>query len=233
MANEEGINIQMNNQEEIINYLIRTVKELRNENMEMKKRLTKLENWKKEVEENEREKIIDKFQSKIMDKKEQIDLIKNKFKSRGLTVKKLNLLFSSSKEGDSSQIVHNKIDGRENILMLVKTTKGRKFGGYTSIGFDSSQSSKEDDKAFLLSLDKLKTYDNIRNENAIFCSKDDVPFFYSNFGKYNIKIENKFFSKEGYTAKKGDCFETTEDYEINGGEEKFVVKELEFFQIIF
>ena len=233
MDDEKVNNFKINNQEEILNYLIKTVKELKNENMELKKRLINLENWKKEFEENQIEKDKQNFNSKIMNKKEQINLIKNKFKKRGLTIKKLNLLFSSSEEGDSSQIVHNKIDGKENILMLVKTTKGRKFGGYTNIGFDSSQSTKEDNEAFLFSLDKLKTYDNIKEENAIFCSKDTVPFFYSNFGNYNIKIENKFFSKDGYTTKKGDCYETTEDYEINGGEERFVVKELEFFQIIF
>lgn len=48
-----------------------------------------------------------------------------------------------------------------------------------------------------------------------------------------IIYPNNFLSKEGYTNKKEDCYYTTEDYELNGGEEKFIVKELEYFQVIF
>ena len=59
------------------------------------------------------------------------------------------------------------------------------------------------------------------------------PYFYSYQGNYNIEIPNSFFSNDGKTALKSDCFYTTEDYEINGGEEKFRVKELEYFQINF
>ena len=33
-------------------------------------------------------------------------------------------------------------------------------------------------------------------------------------------------------AKKGDRYKTTEDYEINGGEKKFLATEVEVFQVI-
>ena len=230
-----------NKQEDIINDLIQIVKELKNENLKLKtenieifKRLDMLENWKNEIE-KEKEKIEkEKFNSKIMNTNEQINLIKNKFIKRGKVIQRLNLLFSSSKDGDSSQTVHNKIDGKKDILMFVETTKGRKFGGYTNIGFDSSDAHKNDDEAFLISFDKLKIYDNINKGGwAIYCCKSNAPWFYSKNGKYNIRIDNNFFSNLGYTTKKGDCYQTTEDYELNGGEESFTVKELEYFQIIF
>jgi len=227
---------QINSQQDLINNLIQTVKELKNENQKLKaenieinKRLEALENWKNKIEEKEKE----KFNSKIMNTKEQINLIKNKFKNRGKTIQRLNLLFSSLKDGDLGQTVHNKIDGKNNVLLFVETIKGRKFGGYTNIGFDSSDQTKKDDEAFLISFDKLKTYDNIKGGLAIFCCKNNLPWFYSNFGKHNIRLDNKFFSNVGYTTKKGDCYQTTEDYELNGGEESFTVKELEYFQIIF
>ena len=227
-------------QEDIINDLIQIVKELKNENLKLKtenieinKRLDILENWKNEIEQKEQKEKA-KFNSKIMNTEEQKNLIKNKFINRGKVIQRLNLLFSSSKDGDSSQSVHNKIDGKKDILLLVETTKGKKFGGYTNIGFDSSDNHKNDDEAFLISFDKLKIYDNInKGDWAIYCCKSNPPWFYSKGGKYNIRIDNNFFSSLGYTTKKGDCYQTTEDYELNGGEESFIVKELEYFQIVF
>ena len=238
-----NLNKQQNKQEDIIKDLIQIVKELKNENLKLKtenieinKRLDILENWKNDIEKKkkEKEKEKEKFNSKIMKTEEQINLIKNKFINRGKAIKRLNLLFSSSNDGDSSQTVHNKIDGKKDILMFVETTKGRKFGGYSNIGFDSSNNHKNDDEAFLISFDKLKIYDNINKGGwAIYCCNNNCPWFYSKQGKYNIRIDNKFFSGVGYTTKKGDCYKTTEDYELNGGEETFTVKELEYFQIIF
>ena len=239
---------QKNNQEDIINDLIQTIKDLKkenlklkNENIEINKRLDILEKWKNEIENKKRKKEKEKekqekekFNSKIMNTKEQINLIKNKFLNKGKVIQRLDLLFSSSRDGDSSQTVHNKIDGKKNILLFVETTKGKKFGGYSNIGFDSSGQFKNDDEAFLFSFDKLKTYDNInKGGSAIYCCQNALPWFYSNGGNHNIRIDNNFFVNGGYTAKKGDCYQTTEDYELNGGEEKFIVKELEYFQIIF
>ena len=122
--------------------------------------------------------------------------------------------------------------------MLVETIKGRKFYGYTNIGFDSSDSTKSDNNAFLISFDKLKTYDYIRNSYAAISSfgrtRNSLPTFYSHNNRYhNIDIVDNFFSNDGGTAKKGDCYYTSEDYELNFGEECFRVKELEYFQIIF
>lgn len=40
-----------------------------------------------------------------------------------------------------------------------------------------------------------------------------------------------FLSVEGNVAKKGDRFNTTEDYELNGGEKKFMAEEVEVYQV--
>ena len=42
-----------------------------------------------------------------------------------------------------------------------------------------------------------------------------------------------FFSDRGNVARKGDRYKTTEDFEINNGEENFYVKELEVYQVLF
>ena len=236
-----NLNKKINNKEDIIFQLCDVIKEMKNEilgikneNNDLKKRILEIENWKKRKEEEDKKRKEEgKFPSLILTEKNQKELIITKLKSRGKTINSLNLLFRASRDGDQSSVVHNKIDGKTNILMIVQTIKGLKFGGYTQIGFDSSNQSKQDANAFLFSIDKNKTYDNIPNNNAIYCNNSGCPYFYSSTGNYNIEIPNSFFSNDGKTTKKGDCYYTTEDYEINGGEEKFRIKELEYFQINF
>ena len=239
-----SLNKKKNNKDDIIYQLCDVIKEmkneifeLKNENYDLKKRILNIENWKKRKEEEEKrkeeEKEKKKFPSLILTEKNQKELIITKLKNRGKTINSLDLLFRASRDGDQSSVVHNKIDGKREILMIVQTTKELKFGGYTQIGFDSSGSNKQDAQAFLFSIDKNKTYDNIPNKSAIYCNASACPYFYSDAGNYNIAIPNAFYSNDGTTTKKGDCYYTTEDYEINGGEEKFRVKELEYFQINF
>ena len=100
--------------------------------------------------------------------------------------------------------------------MFVETTKGRKFGGYTNIGFVNSNSNcYSDNNAFLISFDKLKTYVKIQNQNPNYAicysySSNYLSSFYSHSGYHNILINDNFFSNKGYTAKKGDCYYTSE-----------------------
>ena len=226
---------------DVMKEMKKEILELKLENSSLKERISKIEKWKKEKEEEKKrreeeekkrreEEEKKKFPSLIMTKKEQKELIIKKFEGRGKKINSLNLLFRASRDGDQSSVVHNKIDGKNEIIMIVETIKGLKFGGYTQIGFDSSNQNKNDSQAFLFSFDKNKTYDNNGNY-AIYCYSSDCPYFFSHYGNYNIKIPNSFYSNNGYTTKKGDCFYTTEDYELNGGEEQFRVKELEYFQI--
>ena len=193
-----------------------------------KSKLINLGNKNNKQEKEEKE----KFNYKIMNTNEEINLIKNKFKEKGKIVERINLLFSSSKDGDSNIDVHNKVDEKKDILLVIETNKGRKFGGYTNIGFKENKCDY-DSEAFLISFNKLKTYNNIKGCWAIYSNKKGCPSFYSKYGKYNILVPNNFLLNEGSTTKKGDCYNTTEDYELNGGEEKFIVKELEYFQVIF
>ena len=48
----------------------------------------------------------------------------------------------------------------------------------------------------------------------------------------NIYLVGNLLNVEGNVAKKGDRYNTTEDYEINGGEKKFMAEEVEVFQVI-
>ena len=166
-------------------------------------------------------------------------IIKNSYEIGFLLNKLINLnpvsftlLYKGSQDTDNSKIFHQKCDGQKNILLFILTNKKYIFGGYTSVGFDSSGNAKNDDQAFLFSVDFQKIYDIKHNLYAIFCNKNCGPIFCAKSdGLYNICIPDKYFKCTSYTCKKGIPFNTTEPFELNHGEKEFQVVELEIFRI--
>ena len=113
---------------------------------------------------------------------------------------------------------------------MVKTKEGLKFGGYTRLGFNSSESAILDKDSFLFSFDTMKTYDTIEGKETIYC----FPTYGPTFGwSRDIEIKNNFLSNKGRVQTKMNRFKTTQDYELNGGNKHFEFKEVEVFQIIF
>ena len=119
-------------------------------------------------------------------------------------------------------------DGKKNVIVFVQTTKNRRFGGFTSIGYNNHSGSQIDNSAFIFSLDKLKYYNVKKDGIAIYCGKQFGPLFDGDI----IVVSNKCFLNESYSTEKGRNYETTEDYELNGGEFTYFIKEIEVFQII-
>ena len=176
--------------------------------------------------------------SKIFKTDEEILFIKKNIAQKLFTKNqkqnfKLKLIYRGSRDGGTAKSFHKKCDGICPIILLVKTMNDVRFGGFTETYFESCNEykGKKDDKAFIFSLDKLKKYDVQEGQNAILCYKDYGPIFYGN--KYsNIFLSDNFFKTQGNVAEKGDRFNTEEDFEINGGVQKFDSKQIEVFQII-
>ena len=162
-----------------------------------------------------------------------IKKINNVFEENDLEFYNMNLIYSATEDGDACTIFHSKCDGVCPILALVKTKKGKRFGGFTTAPFQSSNNfkGKKDDQAFIFSIDKKKTYEVDKGANAICCYKNYGPVFYG-YEYCNIYLIGNFLSVEGNVAKKGDRFKTTEDYELNGGDKKFLAVEVEVYQVI-
>ena len=166
-------------------------------------------------------------------------IIKNTYEIEFLINKlsKLNpvsftLLYKGTKDKDDSKIFHQKCDNEKNILLFILTNKNYIFGGYTSVGFDSSGNAKKDNEAFLFSIDMQKIYDIKQDLYAIFCNKNCGPIFCAKSdGIYNICIPNKYFGVKSYSCKKGIPFNTTEPFELNHGEKEFQVIELEVYRV--
>ena len=149
-----------------------------------------------------------------------------------LKFKNMNLIYSATEDGDACTIFHSMCDGISPLLIFIKTTKGLRFGGFTSVPYEcpTTFKGKVDDLAFIFSLDKKKIYEVEKGTKAICCYKNYGPVFYG-YEYCNIYLIGNFLSVEGNVAKKGDRFNTTEDYELNGGEKKFMAEEVEVYQV--
>ena len=155
---------------------------------------------------------------------------------------KLILIYRATRDGDLSKDFHSQCDFIGPNLALVKTKKGYIFGGFTiknwkhlykDIKKDDPQISTEyiDDKAFGFSVNKKKIYENgIPDESIIYCNNN-----------YGICFKNFFYIYDEAFKNGGMCGKIEEtsfnginkQYEFNGGQEKFLVEEIEIFQIGF
>jgi len=237
---EISLNLYKNdnlNKDDIINNLIKITQDLT-------KRVQELEKWKKEKEKEEKKSTTTTKEdgnnlnkniiniSSILQKEDELKLIEQRLKSGVFSDKKISfkLLYCGTKDGDKALTFHQKCDNVPNQLVLVKTTEGLKFGGYTRLGFNSNNTGVVDKDAFLFSFDTKKIYNAIEGKETIYCSSSHGP----TFGCYDeIEIPNNFLSSKGVVEVKMNRFKTSQDYEINGGNQYFKFKEVEVFQTIF
>ena len=185
---------------------------------------------------------------KQCDPKEIIDNSKilNHIKELTFLVKKINrnisytskqfynmkLIYRATDDGDTAEMFHKKCDNLSPLLVLIKTTKHRRFGGFTQECYEScnEMKGKLDGSAFIFSLDKFKSYDVQEGQKAICTCKEKGPIFYGN-ESCNIYLSDKFLITKGNVAKRGDRYNTNEDYEINYGKAKFHTQDIEIYHI--
>ena len=169
--------------------------------------------------------------SSILTNETDFDFLLNKLSK--YNPKSYKIIYKSSIDGDNVKTFHSNCDGEENILIIIETTKGLKFGGFTSIGFDNSGYELRDDKAFLFSIDKKKIYEIIPGSNAIYCNRKFGPIFCGKQDSisYSIFIPDNYLKNKSSTTKKSCCYKMEESFEINKGEKEFLVKELEVFRV--
>jgi hypothetical protein len=153
--------------------------------------------------------------------------------------KKFTLLWRGGRDGFSTGYFHAYCDGHPNTLVLVLDTDGNIFGGFTPLPWDSTTGNIIDDsqRSFLFSLKNPSgmppaTFQLKRDGFAIFCYSQNGP----SFG--DIFIENHC-----ETAPLSSATAFGDNYESEGlcgppgmnrfftGKKKFVVKEIEVFEL--
>ncbi len=230
----EGLKKEKND----LKYLKKEIELLKNENKVKNLLINELLLWKEKLPiKNDLNNINEpkiNIDSKIINKKEELDFIENKlknmahFKNKNLSY---NLIFRGTKDGGQPVDFHNKVDGKGKTITIIETTKGIKFGGYIDQKWDNySGWITDDENCFVFSISLNKIYNPIKGKRKYLFGSNCGPNFAS-FGLeenlfkescLNIKIKqvaNKFFSTYD------------EDYEINGGMKSFTAKEIEVFQI--
>jgi hypothetical protein len=251
---EAIIKIKLLRKEDSQNDLLNELNLVKKENKDLKERFEKIEKYMNEIDKKRSlrgEKTIKDisdetifFPSKIIIDEYDKLLILRKLEGKNKKVQAIDLLFRSSRDGDNLENIKKAIDKRKNVLAVLKTTKGRRFAGFTEKGYNFSKSEGEDENAFLISFDNYRAYDyekyvlnyqigfyfiqRDRNTYSSVFTSCSCPFFFQNNG--NIYIPNDFYSKN-CRIERVECPKWNQILELNLNEEKFNIKELEYFQI--
>ena len=217
------------NDEEIKNLMeeLSTYRLKAQENELLKKQLDELQYQIQVLQERQEEDDVKEVKGDIIHDMNELEMITKKINKENKRII-INLLYKASADSDSAAVFHEKCDGANNTIVLVETTDGKRFGGYTTKSWKGNCIEKADTDAFIFSFDKMKTYDNIPGDDAIGCYPKFGPIFLG----CQIKIFDNAFTKGGTTFEKELNFNTEEDYELTGGSRTFGVKDIEVYEVI-
>ena len=140
---------------------------------------------------------------------------------------KFTLAYKAFDIGDNAKDFHEKCDKLNMSLVLIETDKDIRFGGFTTQSWEGNNKKKKDNNAFVFSLETNKIFNVFPEEPAIGCYPKFGPVFFG----CQIRIYDQFFTKGGTTCHKGLNYNTDEDYELNNGQQKFLIKDIEIYNI--
>ena len=180
----------------------------------------------KKVEEFTKEEIS--LESKILPHFADYEFIINYLRNDlNLNVRKSIKIYRASEDGDQAQIFHSLCDNNTNIIVLIKTKDKKIFGGFTSKGFNTSNSNIIDNSAFVFSFENKQIYHVKKDKNAISCYENCGPCF-----TQILYIPDKFLINPSNTFIKNLNYLTTEVYQINDGNKFFVIEEVEVIELL-
>ena len=193
---------------------------------ELEQRLSKLENEFNKLLHNTSLNDDKEIKSNIFNDKKEIDFILGNITKDNNNVE-LKLLFDSNVEGENDKKLINAYTQKNDIIIVVKTKKNNRFGGYCHECFEKGIFSKSDKNAFLFSLDKLKIYKSKGGTYTIWRDNKYVDCLNSiNFGEgTDLRIFHKFIKEKNYVTNYGY------DYEYN--QEQFPLINEKYFEILF
>ena len=150
---------------------------------------------------------------------------------------RIRIEYKSSIHGATVEKFRERSKQHNHQLILIKTKKGNRFGGYTSDNFEpiklaeiSMEAEKMDPTAFLFNLDSKKIFNVKEDKFALFCEES----LFANFGGEDLIIFDNFKETKGlsqFPDHFGD--QNSEKGELTGGEHKFDIEEIEVFHINF
>ena len=213
-------------------------KEFTSQNKKLQNRINDLEKELKQLkDEFYLKEIIDSSfnASRIIKLKEEKKKLISWVSEKGI-IKEIKLLYSSKRDGDDYSPFYNKCSNISPTISLIKTKKGRKFGGFTFGEWNDKEGilKQTDSEAFLFSLDNMKKYKILKPNLAIASYSDHSSFLtYGNNGDgCGIYLKNNFLTKGGHENHASKAYNTDSKYCLST-EEDFSVEEVEVYNIIF
>ena len=145
---------------------------------------------------------------------------------------KVKLLYTPTLEENSWRDFHNYCDNKGPTIILCESTTGKRFGGYTSVSWDLKNAGYNDINAFLFSLDNKKIYDK-GNNKQIYCGNNHGVQFIGNTLGLIWNEDGKFIgeNQSSHYTKGHECFNVPMN--ALSGADKFYMKEMEVYQVIF
>lgn len=211
---------------------------LEKENKELKESLNE---YKSKLEKNEMQlnKLLKlhKMNSSIMFEIEELNLVTNEIeKQMNKKVNYFKQLYKGTRDGEGMSNISQRAFNINNIVLLVRSKSGYRFGGFTSICFELTSGSttyKSDDKSFLFSLDRKDVYNIINKSQAIRLCHDRAFMF----GPNDIWVYGTFLT--GNNGLGGYTGQATYDYKgldaaLSGiNKQYFALQEVEAYQVIY
>ena len=143
-------------------------------------------------------------------------------------IKKMKMIYKASVDGDSSDSFHEHCDNIPNTLVLVKTSDGKRFGGFTSQKWQKNDNYVIDNTAFLFSLDKKECYYIYDANHAIYGNKSRGPCFGSG---HDLCLHSGCLSNSISYESSGYSYETQGVKFTLAGRNLFQVEDYEVYQI--
>ena len=156
-------------------------------------------------------------------------LLRNIFNGHNISQMNMKLLYNSKIEGENEENLINSYVNKNDIIILIKTDKLRRFGGFAHESFEADKFRKTDKNAFLFNLNKKTIYKSKGNERSIwrgFNTNDSI-----NFGNgVDLKIFHNFTKNKCKTFQGNYDYDyKNENYALNG-DESFNISSLEIYQ---
>ena len=176
--------------------------------------------------------------SSIMFEIDELDLVINQIeKNMNKKVNYLKQLYKGTRDGEGMSNISQRAFNINNIVVLVRSKSGKRFGGFTSICFEEISGNdryKSDDKSFVFSLDRKDTYSIIKKDQAIRLS----PARAFMFGPNDIWIYGNYISGKSGNGLGGYTGQATYDYKgldaaLSGLNcQYFALQEVEAYEVI-
>ena len=171
-------------------------------------------------------------ESKIIKNEEDKKILFNWISSKG-NINEIKLIYRASEHGDDSESFFNRCSNMGPTISIIKTKKGKIFGGFTTAEWVKEKIKLKDNKAFLFSINNKKKYDILKPEIAISCYPEKFTLMYgNNDDRFGVRLLNGFLGRNSYENLESKAYDVSSKFCL-AGNNIFLTEDVEVFQVIF